>query len=272
MQGHYIASAACLAAICLLGGRAFGQSSAAPGAPEPMIGLPTTGLEAGDIPAQQAVFSREQDWLEFWKAHSKAPAPLVDFSHWQIAAVFLGQKPNPGYGVHIILAVRRADEITISYTESRPAPGMMYAQMIVYPYDLVAVPAGARITFQLARTGPAQKSQAAEAPVRALDMTGFSPPTQARYVAFTDEAQWDAFWRSHGRCPAPKVAFQEEMVIGLLQPDDAPAVRLAGAQKVDNEVRLKLVSGSPEAGGLRSFLAVVPRANRVDLAWTRSSP
>ena len=176
------------------------------------------------------------------------------------------------FAVSRFLAVRRADEITISYTESRPAPGMMYAQMIVYPYDLVAVPAGARITFQLARTGPAQKSQAAEAPVRALDMTGFSPPTQARYVAFTDEAQWDAFWRSHGRCPAPKVAFQEEMVIGLLQPDDAPAVRLAGAQKVDNEVRLKLVSGSPEAGGLRSFLAVVPRANRVDLAWTRSSP
>jgi hypothetical protein len=45
----------------------------------PMLGLPTQGLRAKEVPPDKLVFTRQSDWTEFWAKYGTG-APLLDFS------------------------------------------------------------------------------------------------------------------------------------------------------------------------------------------------
>jgi hypothetical protein len=92
------------------------------------------------VPAGRYIFNNREEWSGFWSRYHEAPAPVLDLQNFTLAVVFLGRKPNPGYSVEIVNAAECRNRITIEVIEYLPSPGMMYAQVIVYPYDVVLIP------------------------------------------------------------------------------------------------------------------------------------
>jgi hypothetical protein len=109
-----------------------------------MTGLSTIarGDGSGITTPRRVVIRDDQEWRALWAEHAGAAAalPPVDFRTRMVAAVFAGDRPTPGYGVEIVDARRQADTLGILVTESRPAPGLMAAQVIVTPFHIVALP------------------------------------------------------------------------------------------------------------------------------------
>jgi hypothetical protein len=104
------------------------------------------------IPAGKYGFEDSEEWEEFWSKHNDTAAPDFDFEKFALVAVFLGQKPNPGHSVKIVGAVEQENETVVEVVEYVPSPGMMFAQVIVYPFDAVLVPAtGKPIRFSVSK-------------------------------------------------------------------------------------------------------------------------
>jgi hypothetical protein len=88
------------------------------------------------VPEGRYIFNNVEGWKSFWSRYHDAPRPEIDFLDHTLVVVFLGQKPNTGYSVEITSAKEYRDGIIIEMIEYLPLPGMMYAQVIVYPYRL----------------------------------------------------------------------------------------------------------------------------------------
>lgn len=99
--------------------------------------------EKDAIPAQERVFTDLNSWRAFWSQYSKGNIPEVDFKTSSVAAVFLGPKPNPGYGVKInrISYNSRTRLTVIHVIELLPNPKMGYAAVVVHPAEIVVFPA-----------------------------------------------------------------------------------------------------------------------------------
>ena len=107
-------------------------------------------VNSRSVPAGQYVFKNSQEWSLFWSKYHVTPLPDIDLEESTLLAVFLGRKPHAGYSVGIAGAAERGDEIVVDVVEYLPAPGMMYAQMIVYPYDMSLIPkTGKEIRFEV---------------------------------------------------------------------------------------------------------------------------
>ena len=104
------------------------------------------------VPVGNYAFDNARDWAEFCSKYHKTAEPEIDFGKHTLVAVVLGQKPNPGYSVKIAGATERDGEIIVDIIEYLPSPGMMYAQVIVYPYDAALIPrTGAPIRFEVTK-------------------------------------------------------------------------------------------------------------------------
>jgi PrcB C-terminal len=100
------------------------------------------GDGSGVSAPRRVVVRDDRAWRALWTEHAgtSAAAPRVDFGTQMIAAVFAGDRPTPGYGVEITDVRREADALDIVVTESRPAPGMLVAQVIVTPFHIFSMP------------------------------------------------------------------------------------------------------------------------------------
>lgn len=118
------------------------------------IELPS--LRAHAIPAGNYVFRNRDEWDAFWREHHEAPSPEVDLNAFTLVVVLLGQKPNPGYLVRINKALDYESEVVVDFTEYLPSPELLYAQVIVFPFDAALVPATRKpVRFSASRTvGP----------------------------------------------------------------------------------------------------------------------
>ena len=99
-----------------------------------------TGIKARGVDAGEYVFKDSGEWESFRRKHGGGPAPEIDFERDFLVAVFLGQRPNPGYSVRIVGAKKSEGEVVVEVVEYQPSPGMMYAQVLVYPFDAALVP------------------------------------------------------------------------------------------------------------------------------------
>jgi len=88
---------------------------------------------------RQVVVRSQAAWEALAPDLRGGPAP-VDFSKEMIVGVFLGSKPTPGYAVTIVGAEEREGVLHVTYRETAPAPGRISAQVITFPYQLVAIP------------------------------------------------------------------------------------------------------------------------------------
>ena len=98
------------------------------------------GLNARGVGAGEYVFEEREEWEKFWDKRGSGPVPKIDFEKFSLVAVFLGQKPNPGYSVRIVGATESAGEVVVEVIEYKPEPGMMYAQVIAYPFAAALIP------------------------------------------------------------------------------------------------------------------------------------
>jgi hypothetical protein len=110
------------------------------------------GLRVADIPAGWMVFKDQESWSRFWTQRSSQPTPEIDFEQFTLVAVFLGQRPNPGYAVRITEVREYSDRVAVHAVETGPLPDALYAQVIVYPHNAVLIGATAKeIEFKLTR-------------------------------------------------------------------------------------------------------------------------
>ena len=93
--------------------------------------------------SKQAVSRTAAQWATMWKEHNwENPAPRVDFSKEMAVAVFLGTQQTAGVTVQITeVAPKATGGVVIRYRVTRPAAGQVSAQVLTFPYHIVAAPA-----------------------------------------------------------------------------------------------------------------------------------
>lgn len=86
------------------------------------------------------IITSEVEWNSFCATIKKTNTFEIDFEKYVVVGVFLGEKPNPGYGVKISTVKKMKDVVFIEYVEYIPKPFDGYIQFVVYPYDIIYFP------------------------------------------------------------------------------------------------------------------------------------
>jgi hypothetical protein len=87
---------------------------------------------------KQVVVRTAAEWSALWKEHAgEAKAPLVDFAHAMVVAVFAGSRPTAGYGVEVTRIERQGGAVVVIYHEQAPKRGDIVAQVLTAPFHVV---------------------------------------------------------------------------------------------------------------------------------------
>src|SRR5262245_19522185 len=121
-----------------------------PASGNPALRTVERGSQSNIDASRQVVVRSAAEWTAFWRTHNfDKPAPRVDFDKEMVVGVFMGSRPTSGYSVAITDVTERDGSTVVTYTESSPRPGTMSAQVLTFPYHLVAVPKRAgNVTFE----------------------------------------------------------------------------------------------------------------------------
>ena len=89
------------------------------------------------------VISDQSSLAELWMTGfgRATPPPPCDFTKWRLVAIFLGQRPTPGY-VPVIDRIARIGphEVTVVYSETKPKPGTILPSLVTNPFVIVQLP------------------------------------------------------------------------------------------------------------------------------------
>jgi hypothetical protein len=104
----------------------------------------TRTIEKGDQSnvddAKQVLVRNEAEWTRLWQQHNPdRPRPKVDFAKEMIVAVFMGSRPNAGFSTAITSAMAANGALVVRYKETMPVPGRVSAQILTFPYHIVAI-------------------------------------------------------------------------------------------------------------------------------------
>jgi hypothetical protein len=90
--------------------------------------------------AKQVLVRTEAEWTRLWNQHAPdQPKPSVDFSKEMVVAVFMGSRPNAGFSTTITAATVANGALVVRYKETVPAAGTVSAQILTFPYHIVAI-------------------------------------------------------------------------------------------------------------------------------------
>jgi protease stability complex PrcB-like protein len=91
--------------------------------------------------ARQALVRTDAEWTRLWQQHAPGrPMPKVDFSREMVLAVFMGSRPNAGFSTAVVSATAANGALMVRYSETKPPAGSVSAQILTFPYHLVAIP------------------------------------------------------------------------------------------------------------------------------------
>ena len=91
--------------------------------------------------ARQSVARTDAEWSALWKLHAgDKPLPKVDLKARTVVAIFLGTRSSAGYGAEIVALQSRQGAMVVQWTERRPAPGTVSAQVITSPALIATIP------------------------------------------------------------------------------------------------------------------------------------
>jgi len=91
--------------------------------------------------ARQVLVRTDAELRQLWQQHApQRPMPKVDFSREMVVAVFMGSRPNAGFSTAIVSATAANGALMVRYDENRPPAGSVSAQILTFPYHLVAIP------------------------------------------------------------------------------------------------------------------------------------
>ena len=57
-----------------------------------------------------------------------------------VVAIFMGSRPNAGFSTAVVSTTAANGALIVRYTETLPKPGTLSAQILTFPYHLVALP------------------------------------------------------------------------------------------------------------------------------------
>ena len=100
---------------------------------------------------REVVVRTAAEWQKLWQQHSPdRPMPSVDFSKEMVVGVFLGNRPTAGYGVAVVKTIDANGVLHVQYRESAPGRDAITAQMLTFPYHVVAISKSASldVTFE----------------------------------------------------------------------------------------------------------------------------
>jgi len=122
---------------------AFLQAPAAPEKARPPY-MPRT-IEKGDQSnvedAKRVLVRTDAEWAKLWQQHAPdRPRPVVDLSKEMVVGVFMGRRPNAGFSTAIVSTTAANGALIVRYTETLPKSGTVSAQILTFPYHLVAIP------------------------------------------------------------------------------------------------------------------------------------
>jgi protease stability complex PrcB-like protein len=99
------------------------------------------GAHSSITSSRHVVVRTQAEWDALWQEHLPTrDRPPVDFTKEMVVGVFLGSRPTAGYGVTIVSAEAKGGVLHVEYRETRPRAGTYGAQVITFPYHLVAIP------------------------------------------------------------------------------------------------------------------------------------
>ena len=91
--------------------------------------------------AKQVLVRTEAELRKLWQEHAPdRPMPKVDFSREMVVGVFMGSRPNAGFSTAIVSATAANGALMVRYSENKPVAGSVTAQILTFPYHLVAIP------------------------------------------------------------------------------------------------------------------------------------
>jgi PrcB C-terminal len=105
--------------------------------------MPRT-IEKGDQSnvedAKRVLVRTDAEWTKLWQQHSPdRPKPAVDFSKEMVVGVFMGSRPNAGFSTAVTTTTTGNGALIVKYTETAPPPGAITAQVLTFPYHLIAI-------------------------------------------------------------------------------------------------------------------------------------
>src|SRR5262249_14247919 len=85
-----------------------------------------------------------------------------DFDKETVLGVFMGSRPNAGFSTAIVSAMEGGGALFIRYTETRPSPGVLTAQILTFPYHIAAIPkaTATNVKFEKVQLRSASRHQA----------------------------------------------------------------------------------------------------------------
>lgn len=109
------------------------------------------GADSGYQSASQMVIDNSERWIELWQQHTSnteppPPVPQVDFSRYNVVAVFAGEKSTGGYSVEILTVETSSSQTTdlpslaIAVRYRQPSAGDFVTEAFTYPYHTIEIP------------------------------------------------------------------------------------------------------------------------------------
>ena len=119
--------------------------------------MPRT-IEKGDQSnvedAKRVLVRTDAEWAKLWQQHAPdRPRPVVDLSKEMVVGVFMGSRPNAGFSTAIVSATEGGGALMVRYTETKPSAGAISAQVLTFPFHIVAIPkvSAANVRFEKAQ-------------------------------------------------------------------------------------------------------------------------
>jgi hypothetical protein len=122
----------------------------------------TRTIEKGDQSnveeAKQVLARTDAEWTALWQQHAPdRPKPKVDFSKEMVVAVFMGSRPNAGFSTAVTMTTAGNGALIVKYTETVPARGAVTAQILTFPFHIVAIPKSEARDVKFDKVPPAGK-------------------------------------------------------------------------------------------------------------------
>jgi len=109
---------------------------------------PPRTVDKGDFSnvddGKQVVVRSDAEWRTLWRQHAGGrPMPSIDFSKEMVVGVFMSSRPTAGFDIAITNTIEANGILHVRYRERLPARGLVLAQVLTFPFHLVAVPRSA---------------------------------------------------------------------------------------------------------------------------------
>ncbi len=130
------------------------------------------------VEPRRLIVRSADEWRALWALHAGPgpDPPAVDFAARVVAAAFAGQRPSSGHSIEIVQQASR-DGAELATSERGPAPGMMAAQVLTFPFHIVTVPRTASDPRWADASGSAAATPRSSGTSKIPSSTGLEPRT-----------------------------------------------------------------------------------------------